>query len=109
MLLADSDLDNDVVKHIFIMKLLREVRKQQIRKLYEQQKSFDEIAEECHEVYNWLLSHGNKRSRTQVNAVQDHEKVAEQEEEEQTAVNLVGSGESQQWKSKRARTDPGKT
>ena len=56
LLLADSDLDHDVLKHLFINKLPREVRTQQIRKLYEQQKSFDEIAEECHEVYDWLLS-----------------------------------------------------
>ena len=56
LLLTNSDLDHDVVKHLFINKLPREVRTQQIRKLYEQQKSFDEIAEECHEVYDWLLS-----------------------------------------------------
>ena len=56
LLPADSNLEHNVVKHIFINKLPREVRTQQIRKLYEQQKSFDEIAEECHEVYDWLLS-----------------------------------------------------
>ena len=107
LLPADSDLDNDVVKHNFIMKLPKEVRTQQIRKLYEQQKSFDKIAEERHEVYDWLLSHGNKRSRTQVNAVQDDDEEAEQEEEEQAAVNLVSGGESRPWKSKSARTDQG--
>ena len=63
--------DHSLVKYHFISKLLSEVRAQQIRKLYEQQKNFDEIAEECHEVYDWLLSHGNKRSRTQVNAIED--------------------------------------
>ena len=47
-------------------------------------------------MYDWLLSHGNKRSRTQVNAVQDDDEEVEQEEEEQAAVNLVSGGESQQ-------------
>ena len=42
--------------YLFINKLPSEVQTQQIRKLYEEQKSFDEIAEECYEVYDWLLS-----------------------------------------------------
>ena len=41
------------------------------------------------------------------NSVQDDEEEAEQEEDEPTTVNLVNGGESQQWKSKRARTDQG--
>ena len=98
MLPADSDLDHDLVKHLFINKLPREARTQQIRKLYEKHKSFDKIAEECHEVYNWLLSRGNKHSRTPVNAIEDDSEKEEQEDEEQAAVQLVNNDTSRQQK-----------
>ena len=32
----------------------------QIRRLYEQKKNFDKITEECHTMYDWLLSRSNK-------------------------------------------------
>ena len=95
---ADTDLDHDLVKYLIINKLPSEVRTQQNRKLYEQQKNFDKIAEECHEVYNWLLSRGNKHSRTQVNAIEDDSEKEEQEDEEQAAVQLVNNDTSRQQK-----------
>ena len=84
LLPADIDPDHDLVKYHFISKLQSEVRMQQIRRLYEQQKNFDKIAEECHEVYDWLLSCGNKRSRTQVNVIEDNSEEEEQENGEWT-------------------------
>ena len=95
---ADTDLDHDLVKYLIINKLPSEVRTQQNRKLYEQQKNFDKIVEECHEVYNWLLSRGNKHSRTQVNAIEDDSEKEEQEDEEQAAVQLVNNDTSRQQK-----------
>ena len=63
----------------------------QIRRLYEQKKNFDKITKESQEVYNILLSHGNKRSRTQVNAIEDDSEEEEQENGEQAAVHLSTS------------------
>ena len=60
LLLADIDPDHTLVKYHFVSKLLSEVRMQQIRRLYEQKKNFDKITEECHTVYDWLLSRSNK-------------------------------------------------
>ena len=61
---------------------------------------------ECQSEYQQALSdRSNKRSRAQVNSIQDDDEEVEQEEDEPAAVNLVNGGESQQWKSKRARTD----
>ena len=94
---ASMDPDNELIKYHFIHKLLNEVQTLQAFDMYEEEKSFDEITEVCHKLHKHLMhSRGNKRSRTQVNAVQDNEKEAEQEEEEQAAVNLVSGGESQQ-------------
>ena len=42
-------------------------------------------------MYDWLLSHGNKRPRTQVNAIEDDSKEEEQEDGEQAIVQLTDS------------------
>ena len=60
LLPADIDPDHTLVKYHFVSKLLSEVRMQQIRRLYEQKKNFDKITEECHTMYDWLLSRSNK-------------------------------------------------
>ena len=77
----------------------------QIRRLYEQKKNFDKITKESQEVYNILLSHGNKRSRTQVNAIEDDSEEEEQENGEQAAVHLVEYDTSRQQKDKRSKMD----
>ena len=108
LLLQDSDLNCNIVQYIFLKKLPIEARTRPVKDLFEERKSFKDLSGECNKALKHALSdRSNKHSRTQVNAVQDDDKEAEQEEEEQAAVNLVSGGVSQQWKSKRARTDQG--
>ena len=71
-----------------------------------EEKNVDEITEECHKVYKrLLLNHGNKRSRTQINAIEDNSEEEEQENGEQAAVHCVNEDTSRQRKEKRARTN----
>ena len=103
-----SDVNWNIVQYVFLKKLPIEARTRPVKDLFEEKKSFKDLSGECNKVHKLALSdRSNKRSRTQVNAVHDDNEEAEQEEEEQAAVNLVSSGESQQWKSKSARTDQG--
>ena len=104
-----SDVNWNIVQYVFLKKLPIEARTRPVKDLFEEKKSFKDLSGECNKVHKLALSdRSNKRSRTQVNAVHDDDEEAEQEEEEQAAVNLVSGGASQQWKSKRARTDQGK-
>ena len=48
---------------------------------------------------------GNKRHRTQVNAIEDDSEEEEQEDGEQAIVQLVNNNTSRQRKEKRAKTD----
>ena len=56
-------------------------------------------------MYDWLLSHSNKRPRTQVNAIEDNSEEKEQEAGEQAAVHLVSNDTSRRRTEKRARMD----
>ena len=52
-----------------------------------------------------MLNRGNKRSRTQVNTIEDNSEKEEQEDGKQAIVQLVDNNTSRQRKEKRARTD----
>ena len=88
------------------MKLPTEARTRKVKDWFDEKRSFKDLTGECNKAHKHALSdRSNKRSRAAVNSVQDEDEEAEQEEDEPAPVNLVNSGESQQWKSKRARTD----
>ena len=106
LLPADTDPDLDIIKYLFINKLPNEVQTPRAVDLYEEEKNFDEITKKCHKVYkHLLLNRGNKRSWTQVNAIEDDGKEEEQEKEGQAAVHLVDDNTSHQRKEKPARMD----
>ena len=72
----------------FLKKLSIEARTRPVRDLFEEEKSFKDLSGECIKADRYALTErSNKRSRTQVNTVQDDDKEAEQEEEEPAAVN----------------------
>ena len=108
LLPQDNDINWSIFEYIFIMKLPTEAWTRKVKDWFDEKRSFKDLTGECNKAHKHALSdRSNKRSRTQVNAIQDDDEEAEQEEEEQAAVNLVSGGASQQWKSKRARTDQG--
>ena len=90
------------------MKLPTEARTRKVKDLFDEKRSFKDLTGECNKAHKHALpDRSNKRSRAAVNSVQDDNEEAEQEEDEPATVNLVNSSKSQQWKSKRARTDQG--
>ena len=106
LLPQNADVNWNIFQFVFLKKL--PIKPRPVRDLFEEKKSFKDLSGECNKAHRYALTNrSNKRSRTQVNAVQDDKEEAEQGEEEPAAVNLVSGGESQQWKSKRARTDQG--
>ena len=108
MLPMSIEADNKLAKFWFLNKLPSELRTREAVQIFEDGGTFKDLMKECHAAYQQALSdRSNKRFRAQVNSVQDNDKEAEQAEEEPDAVNLVNGDESQQWKSKRARTDQG--
>ena len=106
LLPAAVEADNELAKFWFLNKLPSELRTRAAVKMYEKGCTFKDLMEECHEAYQQALADRNsKRSRTQVNSVQEEEEEI-QEEEEQVAVNWVNHSDNKQQKSKRARTGP---
>ena len=66
LLPVGSDQNADYLVHDFVRKLPAEVL---AIRMYNNHKSFDEIALECNQVWKVALAHNNKRPRTQVNLV----------------------------------------
>ena len=98
--------DGSFFQFTLLDKLPAEAKTQPVVEAFEARKSFEELVDVCARAQQfWLSERGNKRPRTQVNAVQEDEEDS-QEEEEQVAVNWVNHSDSKQQKSKRARTDP---
>ena len=99
-------VDGGWFKFTLLDKLPAEAKTQAVVEAFEARQSFKELVDVCTRAQQfWLSERGNKRPRTQVNAVQEEEEDI-QEEEEQVAVNWVNHSDSKPQKSKRARTDP---
>ena len=67
--------------HDFVCNLSAKLQTSYAIRMYNNQKSFDEIAEECGQVWKLALARGSKRPRTQVNFVEDFSEEEEQERE----------------------------
>ena len=106
-LLPEGETEDGVFFQFTLLdKLPAEAKTQTVVEAFEARQSFKELVDVCTRAQQfWLSERGNKRPRTQVNAVQEEEEDI-QEEEEQVAVNWVNHSDSKQQKSKRARTDP---
>ena len=64
------------------MKLPTEARTRKVKDLFDEKRSFKDLTGECNKAHKHALSdRRNKRSRIQVNAVQDEDEEVEQEEE----------------------------
>ena len=98
--------DKELIKYHFIHKLLNEVQTLRAFNMYEEEKSFDEITEACHKLHKRLMhSCGNKRPRTQVNAIGDEGEEEEEPENGEHLVHLVSNDTSRRLTEKRARMD----
>ena len=98
--------DKELIKYHFIHKLLNEVQTLRAFNMYEEEKSFDEITEACHKLHKRLMhSCGNKRPRTQVNAIGDEGEEEEEPENGKHLVHLVSNDTSRRLTEKRARMD----
>ena len=102
-----EDVNGNFFKHALLEKLPAEAKTQAVMEAFEANKSFKELTNECMKAHkHWLSDRHSKRSRNQVNSVQEDEEE-NQEEEEQVAVNWVSGGDSRPRQNKRARTDQG--
>ena len=69
---SDYDPNNNFLKHHFICKLPTEVQMPWAVRVYKKKASFHEIFKACNKVHKLMLTHSSKRSRTQVNALEDN-------------------------------------